>query len=179
MNNNALIHWVLVSSMINTLKKYSLVIGVILAVSMACRGLSKSSANESEPTLPVISTLSPPLQNVYFPPIEVAYPDGWPIKLQYPDQFTLVEANSGVMPENNTIVWAVKLRYEGDPQSAASLLLNYFTEINWQIAEQTTLDSGGILLLIEENNKGTGILVIDSEKENPDFTTIVATIFQK
>ena len=133
------------------------------------------TASQPDDSLP---TLPPPLEDVEFPGQQIPYPDEWPADLHYPESFRLVEAASGVLPEGEFTGWAAKLRFDDDPQSAADQLSAFFTELGWQIVEQTELDSGGILMLIEKGNKeGTGMLIIDPDTTNPGSSKVLTTVF--
>jgi hypothetical protein len=122
-------------------------------------------------------TASSPLAGVEFPVQEIPYPSGWPADLLYPDQFTVVDMNTGVLPEQDRTGWAAKLRYAGDVKSAADLLSSFFVDKGWQVVERTDLDMGGILVMLKKNNTSNGILVLDSDIHDTQSTNIVATIF--
>jgi hypothetical protein len=122
--------------------------------------------------------LPPPLANVKFPTQKIDYPSEWPQELHYPDQFTLVQVSSGIVPDGGTKGWAAKLRYNGTQKDAAELLSSFFTANGWDIAERNELASGSYTLLLEKNNKqNTGIVVIDPDPTNHDTTRVVATVF--
>lgn len=130
------------------------------------------------PEAPIdVATLSPPLEHVDFPIQQVPYPPDWPTELRYPEQFAVVEISSGSLPDSASIGWGTKLRYAGDPKTAASILLSFFADHSWQIVEHTDLDTGGVLLVIKRDNGGSGIVIIDSDVGDPNNTIIVATIF--
>src|SRR5438874_1547937 len=46
-----------------------------------------------------VSTFPPALAEVTFPTQSTAYPADWPAELHYPDQFSVVEAASGTLPD--------------------------------------------------------------------------------
>ncbi len=129
------------------------------------------------PTEPPVATLPPPLAAVEFPTQAIDYPGDWPAQLHYPRQFDLVEAISGELPGGGSTGWAAKLRYRGEPSSAADLLSSFFTSQGWQIAERMELDSGGFLLLVERDNKtGSGILIIDPDPVDRLYSRVVALV---
>ncbi len=123
------------------------------------------------------ATLSPPLENVEFPTQAVPYPSDWPAELRFPEQFIVVDLSSGSLPDSPSTGWAAKLRYVGDPKGAATILSSFLRDNNWQIAEDTSLDTGGVLMVIERDNNGSGIVVMDIDVTTPGNTIIVATIF--
>ncbi len=134
--------------------------------------------SETATPFPTITiTLPPPLAGVEFPTQAIAYPPEWPADLRYPDEFSVVETSSGTLADDST-GWAAKLRYTGDPQSAADLLSSFFTERGWRVVERTELDSGGLLILVQhDEKKSSGALVIDPDTSDPGYTKVVATVF--
>ena len=131
----------------------------------------------TEPPTEVFATLRAPLSRVEFPTLVATYPPDWPAELVYPEEFMVVETGLGVLPETAAHGWATKLRYEGNPQTAAELLSAFFASRGWQIAEKISLDSGGVLILLaEEGSEGTGIVVIDPDQDDIEHTRIVVTI---
>ena len=122
-------------------------------------------------------TLPPPLAGVEFPTQAVAYPPEWPADLRYPEEFSVVETSSGALADGSK-GWAAKLRYRGDPQGAADLLSSFFTARGWRVVERTELDSGGLLILVQQDDKrNSGALVIDPDTSDPGYTRVVATVF--
>lgn len=151
---------------------------VLFVASLACGGTPSPTARPvTQQATSDIATLPPPLKNVEFPTQVIAYPTDWPIELRYPEQFSVVEVSSGTLPDSASTGWAVKLRYAGDLKSAANILSSFFAEKGWQIVERTELDSGGVLLVIERGDKSTGIVIMDTDASNPDYTNIIATVF--
>jgi hypothetical protein len=124
-----------------------------------------------------VALLPPPLANVDFPVQAIPYPSDWPNDLHYPEQFSVVDAISGTLPESAATGWIAKLRFEGDPSKAVQTLSSFLAEKGWQIAENTELDSGSVLLVIERDNKSSGIAIIDPDIHDPAFTNIVVSAF--
>ncbi len=125
-----------------------------------------------------VSTLPPPLESVDFPSQTIAYPIDWPVELRYPDQFKLVDAVSGILPDSSTRVHVAKLLYPGTAQDAENLLSSFFTRQGLQIAENNKLDDGGFQLLLQGGDKQhSGIVVIDPDTNNQKSTRILATIW--
>jgi len=141
----------------------------------ATPGTPLSEAATPFPNITV--TLPLPLAKVEFPTQAVAYPPEWPADLRYPEEFSLVETSSGALPGGSK-GWAAKLRYRGDPQSAADLLSSFFTARGWRVVERIELDAGGFLILVQQHEKrNSGALVIDPDTSDPGYTKVVATAF--
>jgi ribosomal protein L40E len=122
-------------------------------------------------------TLPPPLAGVEFPTQAVDYPSDWPADLRYPESFTLVGTSSGRL-EGGAEGWGAKLRYQGEPPSAADELSSFFTSQGWQVAERAEMDSGGVLLLVQrDGDNGSGVIVLDPDLDNPGTTKSLITIF--
>ena len=135
--------------------------------------LPSPSRQAAETPLP---TLAPPLARVDFPEQVISYPPDWPDKLRYPEEFLLVEALTGTLPGGKQ-AWTTKLRFKGDPKSAAASLTTFLTSQGWQV-ERTDLDSGGVLLKIEGNEKGSaGVIDLDADAEQSTETKVLAAIF--
>jgi hypothetical protein len=125
-----------------------------------------------------LATQEQPLAQVPFLEQVIDYPNDWPASLHYPEEFRLVEANAGSIETGTPTGFAAKLQYSGSPQQTVEQLSTFFTSNGWQIAEQTTMDAGGFLLLIYKNDRANqGILVIDQDPTNPDASLIIATVF--
>jgi hypothetical protein len=152
--------------------------GEIASVTLVSASPTSTTHMGRVPMTPTpIVTFPPPLANVEFSVDAVDYPRDWPAELRYPEAFTAVELSSGVLPGGDARGWAAKLRYEGDPKSAADLLTSFLAARGWQIAERTELDSGGLLVLLETNGKeGTGIVVIGPDPNDAGYTRVLATV---
>jgi ribosomal protein L40E len=122
-------------------------------------------------------TLPPPLAGVEFPTQAVDYPSDWPADLRYPESFMLVDTSSGTL-EGGAAGWGGKLRYGGEPQSAADELSSFFAAQGWQVAERAELDSGGVLLLVQrDDGSGSGVIVLDPDVDSPGTTRGLITVF--
>ncbi len=132
---------------------------------------------EIEPTATsIVATLSPPLTRVEFPDQIQSYPADWPDELHYPEVFSLVETTSGLLTDGAK-GWGAKLLYEGGAQDAADLLTSFFVDGGWQVVDRTELDTGGLLLLVQQAEKeNSGALILDPDPNDPRLTRVVATI---
>jgi len=124
-----------------------------------------------------IATLPPPLANVEIPVEPVVYPDDWTVDLRFPEQFSVVETESGPMPGDASAGWAAKYRFDGDPENAADLLTSFLEANGWQIVEEEKLDAGGVVMLIEtEDGLQSGIIVFDPDPNQAGHSILLATI---
>ena len=124
----------------------------------------------------ILPTLVPPLQEVEFPTQSIAYPVDWPEALRFPEDFALVGAETGSMPESTAIGWAVKLRYAGNISSAQESLLKFLGQAGWSVAEQAALDGGGWVLVLQRD-AGSAIAVIDADPANQDVSRLLITLY--
>ncbi len=123
-------------------------------------------------------TATPPLANADFPTQAVTYPAEWPVEARYPGQFTPVGLASGQLPGSSSTGWSAKLRYAGRPQSAADELAAFFTAQGWQIMERTDLEAGGVVLLIQNDNRKSGVVIVDLDTGDRSQSVILATVFR-
>jgi hypothetical protein len=124
------------------------------------------------------ANLPHPLAEVPFPTVAIDYPSGWPAELRYPEGFILVDITSGMLPEDTTKGWGAKLRFRGDPKTAADLLSAFYVSKGWKILERHDLDSGGVTILIARNNQeNQGDIVFDSDPDDSDYTRVLAVVF--
>jgi len=150
--------------------------GILLALIVLSVGiliflfLSQRSQSET-PALPS------PLEGVYFPTQTISYPSDWLDELRYPEEFHLTEASSGKMMESEKIGWAAKLIYEGKLIDAQEEMVTFFESNGWQVVQSTQLDSGGSLIIINNTNGGSGMVVIDLDQNDPDYIRIEAVVF--
>jgi hypothetical protein len=124
-----------------------------------------------------LSTLPPPLKDVAFPQQTITYPANWPVEIRFPDTLSLVEATSGTLPDSATTGWGAKFRYSGNPQAAGGVVISALNAMGWRLEEQTELDSGGMLLVVQNDTGGTGIIVIDTDPVAPGSSLVVTTLF--
>jgi hypothetical protein len=124
-----------------------------------------------------MATASSPLAGVEFPVQEIPYPSGWPADLLYPNQFTLIDTSSGTFSETAKTGWAAKLRFSGDINTAADLLSAFFVDKGWQVIERTNVDMGGILIILQKNTTSNGIVILDRDSHDAQYTNVVTTIF--
>jgi hypothetical protein len=126
--------------------------------------------------LPSRIKLPPPLRNVDFPSEQIQYPANWPDDLKFPEEFALVDSATGELPETTSTGWSVKLRFKGQPSDAVEKTSDFFEEKGWAIIQKSQLDSGGFSIILEQD-QGSGIVIIDSDLDDPTTTLIIATIF--
>ncbi|MBP6569352.1 MAG: hypothetical protein KA270_19405 [Saprospiraceae bacterium] len=124
-----------------------------------------------------MGSFSPPLENVDFPSEQIVYPPDWPDEIRFPKEFVLVDYSSGLLPDNSKEGWSTKLRFYGNPSDAVKEASSYMEDKGWIVLQNDKLDSGGYLLLLQ-NEQGTGAIVIDPDPGNPSQTIIITTIFQ-
>jgi hypothetical protein len=148
-----------------------LMVASVMGLSLfACGGGAATEAPAASPVLP------PALGDVDFPPQVVAYPRDWPADLRYPDQFQPADFSTGVLPDGNQTSWTIKLRGPGSPAESAAALSAFFAQNGWEIAEQSDLDAGGILLIVQDKNGGGGLLVIDADPQQAGQSLILAMV---
>lgn len=149
-----------------------LILGVgILAVYVG-NNLYRNYNRPSQPSLPN------PLENVEFPSEPTQYPADWPDELKFPEDFTLLDSTSGILPESTTTGWSAKLKYQGKPSDAVKLASAFLEEKGWTIFQKTQLDSGGFSLILERE-QGGGIVIIDADPNDVSASLIIATLFPK
>jgi hypothetical protein len=164
-----------------------LVAGVLLLVlSLAC-GTTAQVTNTPQVLAPspsvepvgpsAMPTLRPPLADLAFPTDVVPYPTNWPAELVYPNGFMPVEAIASLPEGSLTAAWGTKLRYQGAAVTAAKALADFFLQRGWTV-NQAPLDSGGFVLLVEDKESHSGIIVIDPDLENPGWIRVIATIYR-
>lgn len=126
--------------------------------------------------LPSKFTVPQPLGNVEFSQGQAQYPAGWPDELKFPLAFTLVDSSTGTLSEETTMGWSVKLKFQGKPSDADMAISEFFRDNGWTIVESDQMDSSGYSLLIQRG-QGNGIIVLNTDPNNPLQTLIIATIF--
>jgi hypothetical protein len=106
------------------------------------------------------------------------YPSGWPEELLYPAKFHMLEANTIRIPDKYLPAYGVKMRYEGDMNSAAEAFSSYFATRGWQVADRTELDSGALHIRITRNNgRDNGEVTIDTYPGESGKVRIVAIVY--
>lgn len=121
---------------------------------------------------------APPTYLKDFPTTEVPYPPNWPEELILPEEFTLVEAISGNLPDNPNPAWGLKEIYDGSPMEAKELILPFFLEQGWDIVQSFTYEPYGYVFILDKNNGGSGIMSLESDGENIEKSILVITIIQ-
>lgn len=112
-----------------------------------------------------------------FPLDQVDYPEDWPAHLIYPPEFILVSASSGVLPIDNTAGWITRLRYRGVSEVALEEITIYFEETGWLINESVSIEGGGTLQFVANQEFGAGIIIIEPDLYNPGQSLISVTIY--
>jgi len=131
--------------------------------------------------LPTLRTSTPvpslpsPLKGVEFSAQPTDYPGGWPEEVRYPREFAVLEVSSGALDGRQG--WGSKLMFKGTPEKASNLLSDFFVAKGWRIAQRTQLDSGGVVVVVDKNEGGSGIWVADTSTEDSTCTNIVVTVF--
>ena len=132
------------------------------------------------PEVFALPTLPPPLADMVFPESAAEYPRDWPADLRYPEPFRLAATSAGFLPGGSSQSWATQLRYPGEPKAAADALAAFFTGKDWKITEQTVLDAGTHVLLIERGANGqSGLVIVDADDSHPGQSKVLATILIK
>lgn len=140
-----------------------------------------ASQGGATPSLPALAgspvpTVPPPLAKTDFPAQPIGYPAGWPDELRLPDQFALVEAASGTLPDGQSHGWAAKFRYRGTREQAIQALVAYFQGRGWQVLSHD-LDAGTTVLAIEHGNRqSTGSLILDTDPGDPGSVRVLLTV---
>jgi hypothetical protein len=97
-----------------------------------------------------------------------------------PAAFTLVEAESGVLLENDSVGWGAKLRFPADPARAVAALTTHFAQMEWQIAERVDLGGGAALLFVSASDgDGEGMVVVDRDPVAPESSLIMLMLVPK
>jgi len=158
------------------------VIIAVLAISLTISACNLPTTTETpiatnDATLPEITleTLPPPLENVEFPEDVKPYPVDWPADLHFPESFKSVDFNQGTLPGGNKLGKSLKLRFNGSIQDAIDGLRTFLNEKGWKIVDETDMDTGGKLWIIEKDGGGTGMIIIDAQ--GSDKIVIIATFY--
>ncbi len=105
----------------------------------------------------------PILADVDFPITPIDYPTDWPKQLQFPESLVLVEANSGTIFEGAPKVWIAKFRSEKSAAQISEIVVEHFTQLNWEI-KQLPVPTEDLFLAVEYNNEqSTGQVTISSD----------------
>lgn len=126
-------------------------------------------------SLPNVPALAPPLTPLEIPVSPVDYPNEWPDALRLPDEFTPVDLTSGTMPGVDDPEWAAALRYARPPLDAADALTVHFERQGWSVVRRD-FGGTGVLLTIELQSTGSGMLVIDADTETDSAAVVLALV---
>jgi hypothetical protein len=107
----------------------------------------------------------------------VDYPDDWPIDLQFPIEFTLVESNSGESVGGSSHGWTAMYRLDDSVDEAESILRKHFTDSGWEIPVVEKQDENGYTFLLEKG-ESNGFIVIEADPDKRNQTLIMATFFK-
>ncbi len=137
------------------------------------------NADDSEAETLFTTPFPPPLADIAFPTETIEYPSQWPPELRFSEEFSLVEAVSGELPENIATGTSSKLRFDDIPQKTQEAIESHFRQQGWELVESTQLDTGGIVILVEDPDNGQGgIIVIDNDPNNLETSIVLVTIFR-
>lgn len=164
-------------------KSLLVVLGLIVLVSLACslpliknpKPTELPKIIEATPTEMKLETLPPPLANVEFSENGKPYPSDWPADLHFPETFKSIDFSQGTLPGGNKPGISLKMRFNGTIQDAADGLRAFLSEKGWKIVDETDLDAGGKLWIIEKDGGGTGMIVIDTQ--GAEKIVIIATFY--
>lgn len=161
------------------MKRVVVVVLIVSLTMLACNLLTSAetpiATAEATPTELNMETLPPPLVNVEFPEDVKPYPADWPADLHFPESFQTTDFSQGTLPGGAKLGRSVKMRFSGMISDAADGLRAFLGEKGWKIVDETDLDSGGKVWIIEKEGGGTGMIVIDTQGQ--DETVIVATFY--
>jgi hypothetical protein len=127
---------------------------------------------------PRIPTISPILNSIEFPDVNVEYPINWPSDLYYPEEFNLVEAQIGGYLGGASIAYEAKLIFRGNIDTASELLQSFLIGSGWDIPLLEPLDSGGQVIFIEKEDKDSGIISIEHDREKNKIIKVIAIMFR-
>lgn len=105
---------------------------------------------------------------------EISYPDDWPVDLRLPNNFILVEANSGVSVGGSQQGWTAMYRFSGNIDEAEEAINQYFTQNGWDIVVSEKQEVGGYMLLVQNENT-EGFTVIEVDQDNSRKSLIMVT----
>ena len=114
-----------------------------------------------------------------FPNSKILFPDDWPAHSSLPDEFVLVSASSGHLPIEGTAGWVSKYRFSGGVSDAEMALMEHLGVYDWEIAENTIIEGGGLIAYLHSAQTGAGILIIEPDKDNPGQVLIAFTVYQQ
>jgi hypothetical protein len=125
--------------------------------------------------IPDLPTLAPPLAPLELPVAPVEYPEEWPEALRLPAEFTPVDLTSGSMPGVDDPEWSAGLRYARPPLDAADALTVHFERQGWSVVRRD-FGGTGVLLTIELDSTGSGMVVIDADTATDGAAVILALV---
>lgn len=132
---------------------------------------------QSQRIEPAPSINSPSISSLDIPEQAVDYPDDWPIDLQFPIEFTLVESNSGESVGGSSHGWTAMYRLDDSVDEAESILRKHFTDSGWEIPVVEKQDENGYTFLLEKG-ESNGFIVIEADPDKRNQTLIMATFFK-
>jgi hypothetical protein len=125
----------------------------------------------------IIPTMAPVLQDIQFPNETVEYPQSWPSFLIYPDQFSLVDVQTGSYMGGDSLGWEAKLLFDGDAETASEILLAFFIESGWNVTLREEFVAGGIMIVVEKDEESSGIVTIEKDQGGDHITKVLIIIF--
>lgn len=125
--------------------------------------------------MPELPTLAPPLVPLQIPNSPVDYPADWPGVLRLPDDFVPVDLASGSLPGVDDPEWSAALRYTGPPLDAADALTVHFERQGWSVVSRD-FGGTGVLLTVEDEAAGSGMIIVDADTETDSAAVILALV---
>jgi hypothetical protein len=152
-----------------------LILSLFFISSWACGTIQTPTENPEPASEASLEPLPPPLEKVEFPEQAKPYPSYWPEELHFPEAFKPVEFIQGTMPGGIKTNLSLKTRFGGTIENAADDLRAFLAQKNWQIVDETDLDTGGKVWIIQKDTNSSGIVVIDTQAE--EKVVIIATFY--
>ncbi len=120
---------------------------------------------------------SPSIADLNISKQEISYPDEWPVDLRLPENFILVEAKSGASVSGSQQGWTAMYRFKGNVDEAKEAINQYFTQNRWDILISENQESGGYMLLVE-NEETEGFIVIEMDPDSNLKSLIMISFFR-
>jgi hypothetical protein len=114
-----------------------------------------------------------PSKVIEFPEETISYPQNWPENFIFPDEFQLVDTNSGISDITESNIWASKYTYNGQLDNAVSDIENYLNNIFWNIDFQDQDDEDYIFIISDMNSDSTGLIYFGPDENGTQINIIV------
>lgn len=144
----------------------------LILITSVCILLSSCMFQKSTPfptrDAPSIAALDLPKEGI-------AYPADWPEDFQYPNSFTLVEANSGTSIGGSSQGWTAMLRFDGSVDKAENALTKHYADTGWEVIGLDKQDTGEIMILLGKG-ESEGFTVIEPDPVDNNAALVMSTI---